>query len=206
MKETEHRKVCCMRVDADVIQRNALNKQRTTRSTRLESRFEIERRIVCPPLISTMPGIAPLILASLNPETRRQAEQNLHALSSQPGLLAAILHLILDASQDRSVRLAASVFLKNTVKRRWGDEDAPMQDAEKTQLKSQLVPTMIALSAPTDKTLRAQVAETVSVIAKFDFPEQWPDLIDQLVPLSVLWKAVYKKPTSNILTTLNNLP
>ena len=56
-----------------------------------------------------------------------------------------------------------------------------MQDAEKTQLKSQLVPTMIALSAPTDKTLRAQVAETVSVIAKFDFPEQWPDLIDQLV-------------------------
>ena len=26
--------------------------------------------------------------------------------------------------------------------------------------------------------LRAQVAETVSVIAQYDFPEQWSDLVD----------------------------
>jgi hypothetical protein len=37
---------------------------------------------------------------------------------------------------------------------------------------------MIHLSNPADKSSRAQVAETVSLIAKSDFPEQWPDLID----------------------------
>jgi exportin-2 (importin alpha re-exporter) len=37
---------------------------------------------------------------------------------------------------------------------------------------------MIALSNPADKALRAQVAETVSLVAQQDFPERWSDLID----------------------------
>lgn len=37
---------------------------------------------------------------------------------------------------------------------------------------------MIALSNPADKAARAQVAETVSLIAQHDFPTQWTDLID----------------------------
>lgn len=41
-----------------------------------------------------------------------------------------------------------------------------------------LVPAMITLSAPTDKNLRSQVAETVSIIAKYDFPERWENLVD----------------------------
>ena len=37
---------------------------------------------------------------------------------------------------------------------------------------------MIALSTAADKSLRAQVAETISIIARSDFPARWPDLID----------------------------
>jgi hypothetical protein len=37
---------------------------------------------------------------------------------------------------------------------------------------------MIALSGPNEKAIRAQVAESVSLIAELDFPERWPDLID----------------------------
>ena len=37
---------------------------------------------------------------------------------------------------------------------------------------------MIALSGPNEKTIRAQIAESVSLIAELDFPERWPDLID----------------------------
>ena len=36
----------------------------------------------------------------------------------------------------------------------------------------------MALSAPSDKAVRAQIAESVSAIALTDFPERWPDLID----------------------------
>jgi hypothetical protein len=37
---------------------------------------------------------------------------------------------------------------------------------------------MISLSSPGDKTLRAQVAESVSIVAEHDFPQNWPELID----------------------------
>jgi hypothetical protein len=37
---------------------------------------------------------------------------------------------------------------------------------------------MLALSNSTDKSIRAQVAESVSLIAELDFPRKWTDLID----------------------------
>lgn len=40
---------------------------------------------------------------------------------------------------------------------------------------------MLALSAPADKAIRAQVAEAVSLIAELDFPVKWETLIDVCV-------------------------
>ena len=66
-----------------------------------------------------LPDLPALLLASLNPETRKQAEQNLTLLSSQQNFLIYILDLILNPSQDRAVRLSGSVYLKNITKLRW---------------------------------------------------------------------------------------
>ena len=45
-------------------------------------------------------------------------------------------------------------------------------------MRAQLVPAMLALSAPADKAIRAQVAESVALIAELDFPNKWDNLID----------------------------
>ena len=66
-----------------------------------------------------MSGLPALLLASLDPDTRKQAEQNLTVLSSQQGFLIHLLNLILEPSQDRAVRLSGSVYLKNITKLRW---------------------------------------------------------------------------------------
>ena len=66
-----------------------------------------------------MADLPSLLLSSLRPESRKQSEQALASLSAQPNFLPTLLQLILTPAQDRSVRLAASVYLKNTVKRRW---------------------------------------------------------------------------------------
>lgn len=66
-----------------------------------------------------MADVPQLLLASLSPATRKQAEQTLSSLSVQPGFLNGLLQLVLTPGQDRSVRLAGSVYLKNTIKRRW---------------------------------------------------------------------------------------
>ena len=68
-----------------------------------------------------MADVASLLLASLSPATRKQAEQNLQALSIQPAFLPNLLGLVLNGSQDRSVRLAGSVYLKNVIRSKWED-------------------------------------------------------------------------------------
>lgn len=60
-----------------------------------------------------------LLLASLQPTSRKQAESSLNALSLQPGFIIALLRLVLESTQDRAVRLAGGVYLKNLVKLRW---------------------------------------------------------------------------------------
>jgi hypothetical protein len=62
-----------------------------------------------------------LLVASLKPETRKQAEQNLNSISQQPGFLAALLQLVLNGSQEGPARLAASIYLKNIAKTRWDE-------------------------------------------------------------------------------------
>ncbi len=57
-------------------------------------------------------------------------------------------------------------------------EDAPVPEADKATLRRELVPAIISLSNASDKTIRAPVAETISLIASSDFPEKWSDLID----------------------------
>ncbi|KAI0055486.1 Cse1-domain-containing protein [Artomyces pyxidatus] len=129
-----------------------------------------------------MADIPSLLLASLSPQTRKQAEISLQAFSRQPAFLTNLLQLVLNPTQDRAVRLAGSVYLKNVVKLGWMDDDEfPIPAADKETLKPQLVPAMIALSAPTEKAIRAQIAEAISLIAELDFPHAWPDLVDQLI-------------------------
>ncbi|KAG2133137.1 CAS/CSE protein [Suillus cothurnatus] len=128
-----------------------------------------------------MSDIASLLQSSLQPASRKQAEQQLHALASQQGFLAHLLRLILNGSYDRSTRLAGGIYLKNVAKLRWEEDDEPLPEADKAALRSQLVPAMIALSDPTDKAIRAQIAESVALIAELDFPVKWTDLIDQLI-------------------------
>ncbi|KXN81986.1 Importin-alpha re-exporter [Leucoagaricus sp. SymC.cos] len=128
-----------------------------------------------------MADLPALLVASLKPDSRKQAEQSLSAVSTQSGFLQALLQLVLNGSQERSARLAASIYLKNVVKTRWEEEVQPLPEQDKAALRGQLVPAMLALSNPTDKTIRTQVAEAISLIAELDFPKKWPDLLDQLV-------------------------
>jgi len=66
-----------------------------------------------------MSDIPSLLLASLSPQTRKQAEHSLRIYSLQPSFVIHLLRLVLDPAQDRAVRLAGSVYLKNVVKLRW---------------------------------------------------------------------------------------
>jgi hypothetical protein len=67
----------------------------------------------------------------------------------------------------------------------YSEDEYPISTSDKEDLKPQLVPAMIALSGTNEKTIRAQIAESVSLIAELDFPERWPNLIDVRYPFLV---------------------
>ena len=66
-----------------------------------------------------MADLPALLNASLNPATRKQAEQSLDALTLQTGFLSHLLRLVIDQSQNNAIRLSAAVYLKNIAKHRW---------------------------------------------------------------------------------------
>lgn len=66
-----------------------------------------------------MADVASLLQASLQPTTRKQAEQQLHQLTPQDGFLSHLLQLILNKNVDPSIRLAGGIYLKNIAKIRW---------------------------------------------------------------------------------------
>jgi exportin-2 (importin alpha re-exporter) len=141
-----------------------------------------------------MADLAALLQASLVPATRKQAEVSLKQISVQPEFLPHLLQLVLDHFKELSVRLAGSIYLKNIAKLSWDEVRSPVlflstyltlrqQDVQplpaqdKALLRSQLVPAMIALSGASDKAIRTQIAQAISLIAELDFPSQWGDLI-----------------------------
>ncbi|KAG9044436.1 importin-alpha export receptor [Tulasnella sp. UAMH 9824] len=129
-------------------------------------------------------SLSDVLLASLSPSTRSQAETTLSTLSTtQPQFLTSLLQLVLDQSQQIQARQAAAVYFKNVIKRRWdaeANEETPIDQNEKNTLKEQLVPAMVALSSQS-KLLRTQIADAVGLVAAIDFPTLWPGLLTQLV-------------------------
>ncbi|KEP50401.1 putative importin-alpha export receptor [Rhizoctonia solani 123E] len=131
-------------------------------------------------------SVPDLLLASLNPATRLVAEKQLDESSKQPGFLSHLLTLPLNKSNPPEVRTAASIYFKNTVKRRWSpdEEDFPISEGDKNAVRAELVPAMLALSKSgadkTDRLARPQLAESLAIIAGEDYPDRWPTLIDQL--------------------------
>ncbi|EIW74080.1 importin alpha re-exporter [Coniophora puteana RWD-64-598 SS2] len=128
-----------------------------------------------------MSDLAALLKQSLDPATRKPAEAQLTDLTSQPGFLPALLALVLDSAQDVPIRLAGAIYIKNIARTRWDEDVNGMPEADKAALRSQLVPALLALSGPRDRAIRAQIAESVALVAEVDFPDRWPELIDHLV-------------------------
>ncbi|RKP38845.1 Cse1-domain-containing protein [Dimargaris cristalligena] len=116
---------------------------------------------------------------TLQPATRKQAEQYLNSAQKSPGFIVLLLELAGTDTADPSTRFAASLYFKNFVKKYWDsaeNDEVLISDADRSAVKAQIVDLMIRL--PTK--LQLQVSDGLSIIAKNDFPDQWPSLIQDL--------------------------
>ncbi|GAA5958061.1 hypothetical protein JCM21900_003574 [Sporobolomyces salmonicolor] len=131
--------------------------------------------------------LAQILVSTLAPDaqTRRQAERELLQAQAHPSFGPLVLQLTQDASAQKAVRQSAALSFKNWIKANWATEEAPtpLTTATAEALKQSIVSIMIALSA--EPALQVQIGEAIAIMAEADFPDQWENLVDQLVqPLS----------------------
>lgn len=105
---------------------------------------------------------------------RKAAEEAVANLHTVRGALLLLVQIAVEQSVAREIRQAAAVSLKNLVHKFWeGAEGADGQwvhvfpDDDKAAAR---VNAFEALLVSTDNSIRQLLAETVSYIARFDFP------------------------------------
>lgn len=110
-------------------------------------------------------------------ETRETAEQQLKTLEISQGYSSTLVVLLLRSDLDPSCRQMSSVLLKQFIEAHWSSiadsySSFQVDSAEKTFIRESL---LVGLQDPLRK-IRSCVAHLVSLIASWDWPEQWAEL------------------------------
>ncbi|TFK26759.1 ARM repeat-containing protein [Coprinopsis marcescibilis] len=130
--------------------------------------------------------IAQVLTATLNPDTttRVSAELKLAELFATPATGLALSQLVLTQDADISLRQSACISLRKYIKERWSPFFQSFKgSAPPPELKDQIRQVLFhGLSDPNRK-IRSLCAHALSSIAKCDWPDEYPDLLQNLITL-----------------------
>lgn len=118
---------------------------------------------------------------------RKQAEQQLQSLYAHQDFTVALVEIARHESVPLNIRQAALLYLKQVVLAGWSDsmDDFKGQifvsDVTKAKIRRLLLD--LATTDQLDRKLKAAAGLVVSKIASADFPDEWPDLLDNLLTL-----------------------
>ncbi|XP_013170004.1 PREDICTED: importin-11 [Papilio xuthus] len=132
------------------------------------------------------PNIYALVLDTLNratsqdTEVLKPAEKKLQEWETEPGFYSVLLNVLTNHSIDVNVRWLAVMCFKNGVERYWR-RNAPhaIADDEKHKLRQGIL-TSPVLNEPVTQ-IATQQAVLISKIARFDCPNNWPNLVPDLI-------------------------
>ncbi|OQS00591.1 hypothetical protein THRCLA_05911 [Thraustotheca clavata] len=122
---------------------------------------------------------------STDATARTAAEQAINNLYSVRGSIVLLVQLATSGDVQREIQQAAAVSLKNLVQKHWGtDEDchpvepqAIFPDADKLEYRKFILQ---GLFDSRDNSIQNLMVESVNIIARMDFPERWPTLIEDI--------------------------
>lgn len=128
---------------------------------------------------NSLEAIPVYLKQSLDPQSAKASESQLRLLEQQPHFAINLLNVIASTSVEPPVRLAAALFFKNLLRRRWINEDGEylMHSDDIQYVKAEILNIMVKLP----NNLQVQLGESISIIAELDFPHRWESLIDELV-------------------------
>jgi hypothetical protein len=130
-----------------------------------------------------------LLGSTLNPNLRKQAEDELGQIHTINGFSTTLLQLVMSEQVDMPIRQAGAIYLKNMVNQFWldnskkNDKDItttqPMfmlNESDKATIRDLLIEAVIHSPDP----IRAQFVVCVRTVAQHDFPEKWTAIVDKV--------------------------
>ncbi|KAG5308621.1 XPO2 protein, partial [Pseudoatta argentina] len=119
---------------------------------------------------------------TLSPDVnvRRPAEKFLESVEINQNFPLLLLHLVDKSEINITIRVAGAVAFKNYVKRNWKVEEDTM-DRIHIQDRDAVKKLIVNLMLHSPDSIQKQLSDAVSIIGKYDFPNKWPELIDQMV-------------------------
>ncbi|KAK5779823.1 importin-alpha export receptor PWA37_001820 [Arxiozyma heterogenica] len=128
--------------------------------------------------MSDIETVARLLSESVIASTAKTSERSLKELENQNGFGLTLLHVVASSNLAISTRLAGALFFKNFIRRKWVDENGNhlLSNDQVELIKKEIIPLMISLP----NNLQVQIGEAISLIADSDFPQRWPDLLQDL--------------------------
>jgi len=124
-----------------------------------------------------------LLHSLVSGQNLQAAEKKLAELSTNSGYGMVLLSIFSNGkgngSVDDSVRQQSGILLKNFVSRHW--ETGKICEREKNAIKAGIVSK--SLFQDRNSKLRKTAAMIISVLAEFDYPEKWSNLLDVLLSM-----------------------
>jgi hypothetical protein len=122
-----------------------------------------------------------LDLASSDDDTKRKhAENRIAEIERIPNYWPNLLQIYFETSVNQKIRMLAIICLKNGVAKYWRKSAVGAIAENEKQIIRQL---FMSNFSETQKQLSSQQSLVISMIARFDFPIDWPDLLAGLIPL-----------------------
>ncbi|XP_003485641.1 exportin-2 [Bombus impatiens] len=119
---------------------------------------------------------------TLSPDVnvRRPAEKFLESVEINQNYPLLLLHLVDKSEINITIRIAGAVAFKNYVKRNWkvGEDSVDRIHAQDRDAIKKLI---VNLMLHSPDSVQKQLSDAVSIVGKYDFPNKWPELIDQMV-------------------------
>ncbi|KAF1802362.1 armadillo-type protein [Mucor lusitanicus] len=111
-----------------------------------------------------------------DPNVHKQAELNIRNFESQAGFLPLVLQIQASEELELGARQAAAIYFKNCMHKHWSRSTKGLAEQDKVVIKKSILHALLTAPAA----VQVQLAASLNSILSSDFPDQWPDFINEL--------------------------
>lgn len=126
-----------------------------------------------------------VLRATLDPNQREQAEQQLSEVHKIIGFAPVLLQVVMAEQVDMPVRQAGVIYLKNMLTQFWTEKDPEhvtdaipfnIHEQDRQPIRENIIEAIIHAPEP----VRVQLCVCLSHIIKSDFPGRWPNVVEKM--------------------------